>query len=65
MHLCSLNVPRSRGGRLVLLGVALLLSGVVGTAQAQYLDNGFYGKLGAGLSGYTGGSRFTWTPAST
>lgn len=54
MHLCSLNVPRSRGGRLVLLGVALLLSGVVGTAQAQHLDNGFYGKLGAGLSGYTG-----------
>ncbi|WP_263819995.1 PKD domain-containing protein [Salinibacter sp.] len=54
MHLCSLNVPRSRGGRLVLLGVALLLSGAVGTAQAQHLDHGFYGKLGAGLSGYTG-----------
>ncbi|WP_263784318.1 PKD domain-containing protein [Salinibacter grassmerensis] len=54
MHLRSLNVPYPRGGRLVLLGVALVLSGVVCTAQAQHLKNGFYGKLGAGLSGYTG-----------
>jgi len=38
----------------LLVGVMLLLSGVVGTAQAQHLGNGFYGKLGAGLSGYTG-----------
>lgn len=54
MHLRSLNVPRLWGGRLALLGAALLLSGVVCTAQAQHLDSGFYGKLGAGLSGYTG-----------
>lgn len=39
---------------MLLVGVMLLLSGVVGTAQAQHLGNGFYGKLGAGLSGYTG-----------
>ena len=55
MHLPSLNVPRPRGDRLVFFaGVMLLLSGVVCTAQAQHLGNGVYGKLGAGLSGYTG-----------
>jgi hypothetical protein len=60
MHLRSLNVLRPWGRRLVLFGAALLLSGVACTAQAQHLDNGLYGglygRLGAGLSGYTGGS---------
>ncbi|MEF8817573.1 MAG: PKD domain-containing protein [Salinibacter sp.] len=54
MALPRLNVLRPPRGCLILLGVALLCSVGVSAGQAQHLGTGIYGKLGAGLSGYTG-----------
>ncbi|WP_103020890.1 PKD domain-containing protein [Salinibacter altiplanensis] len=54
MRLLSLDLSRLPEGGLALLGAVLLVLGSGPTVQAQHLDSGFYGKLGAGLSGYTG-----------